>query len=295
MIVPAAIAAVGALGGAYMGNQAARASERRQTARQNQLAAELEAIGLPELNEYELAQFQDLFTAQQAGPSAFENIQLDPEGLDAQRAALAKLSEIGEGGLLLGDKVALQEIQDSTARQDAARQSAIQQNMAERGMGGGGAEMAQRLLSQQAGADRAAANSRNIAAMAQQRALDAIMQRGQLGGQMRMQQYGMEADKAQAMDAISRFNAGQRQEEQRMRQGTADKNVGVENMQRGMANQLEQERYNNALSKMGVKSGIYGGMNAADAARGQREANTWGTLGSTIGQIAGAYGQQSKK
>ena len=295
MVWPEVIAAAGALGGAYMGNQAARSAERRQTARQNQLAAELEAIGLPELNEYELAKFQDLFTAQQMGPSAFENIQLDPEGLDAQRAALAKLSEIGEGGLLLGDKVALQEIQDSVARQDAARQSAIQQNMAERGMGGGGAEMAQRLLSQQAGADRAAANSRNVAAMAQQRALDAIIQRGQLGGQMRQQQYGMEADKAQAIDAISRFNAGQRQEEQRMRQGTADKNVGVENMQRGMANQLEQERYNNALGKMGVKSGIYSGMNAADAARGQTEANTWGTLGSTIGQIAGAYGQQSKK
>jgi len=294
-IVAAGIGAASTLGSAIMGNKAKRDSERRQTARMNQIMAELDAGGMPELNEYELEAFKNLFTAQEMGPSAYENIQLDPEALDAQRAALSKLGEIDQGGLLLGDKVALQEIQDSLAQEDAGRQAAIQQNMAERGMGGGGAELAQRLMSQQASADRAGANSRNVAAMAQQRALDAIMQRGQLGGQMRMQQYGMEADKARAMDEISRFNAGQRQQAQVVNQDTANMNTRLAHQQATMKNQLEQQRYDNALNKAGVKSGAYQGQNAIDAAGAANQANMYGSIGSAIGQIAGAYAQNNTK
>lgn len=295
MVWPAVIAAAASMGGAYMGNKAQRDSERRQTARMNKIMAELDAIGMPELNEYELEEFKNLFTAQEMGPSEFGNIQLDPEALDAQRAALSKLGEIGQGGLLLGDKVALQEIQDSLAQEDAGRQAAIQQNMAERGMGGGGAEIAQRLMSQQAGADRASANSRNVAAMAQQRALDAIMQRGQLGGQMRMQQYGMEADKARAMDEISRFNAGQRQQAQVVGQDISNMNTQLAHQKAAMKNQLEQQRYDNALQKAGVKTGAYQGQNAIDAAGAANQSNMYGNIGGAITTLAGAYAQNNNK
>ena len=298
MVAPAVIAATAAIAGSAMGNKARRDSERRQAARINKFLAELDAAGMPELNEYELEEFKNLFTAQEMGPSAFENIQLDPEGLNAQRAALSKLGEIGQGGLLLGDKVALQEIQDSLAQEDAGRQAAIQQSMAERGMGGGGAELAQRLMSQQAGADRASANSRNVAAMAQQRALDAIMQRGQLGGQMRMQQYGMEADKARAMDEISRFNAGQRQQAQLVNQDISNMNTRLAHEQAGMPNQLEQQRWDNALRKAGIKTGAYQGQNAIDAAGAANQSNMYGNIGGAITTLAGAYAQnnaQNKK
>ena len=300
MVSPALIATglAGTLGGAYMGNKALRDSERRQSARVNQIMAELDAIGMPQLNEYELEEFKNLFTAQEMGPSAFENIQLDPDTLNAQKAALAQLGELSQGGLNLQDKADLADIANIVAQQDAGRQAAIQQNMAERGMGGGGAELAQRLMSQQAGADRASANSRNVAAMAQQRALDAIMQRGQLGGQMRMQQYGMEADKARAMDEISRFNAGQRQQAQLVNQDISNMNTRLAHEQAGMPNQLEQQRWDNALRKAGIKTGAYQGQNAIDAAGAANQSNMYGNIGGAITTLAGAYAQnnaQNKK
>jgi len=52
----------------------------------------------------------------------------------------------------------------------------------------------------------------DVSAQAQSRALQALMQGGQLGGQIRQQDFGEQSEKAQAQDAINRFNTANRQQ-----------------------------------------------------------------------------------
>jgi len=255
MVWPAILAAAAA-GGAMKGLGEQQAGYKAGERTLDSLRKQWGNLELPELNEYGLERFNNFFTPQEVGKTNLSDIQLDPTNLDAQRAALAQLGDISQGGLTLQDKVNLLDIQNEVARQDAARQGAIQQNMAERGMGGGGAELAQRLMAQQAGSDRAANDSRNVAAMAQQRALDAIMQRGQLGGQMRMQEYGIASDAAAAQDAINRFNAGQRQEGQRVAQDLEMANKGLSHQEAAQANDIAQQQFQNQFNKLRGQEGI---------------------------------------
>jgi len=254
----------------------------------DRISGEWGGLDLPDLSPVELERYKNLFEAQEAGPSEFGNIQLDPETMDAQRAALSQLGELSQGGLSLQDKADLASIQGEVARQDAARQGAIMQNMAERGMGGGGMELAQRLSSQQSGADRAAADSRNVAAQAQARALQAIMDRGRLGGEMRTQQYGREADKARAMDAVAKFNAGQRQEGQRVRQEVSMGNTDLTNQQKQQQNQINQKQYQNEMDKLTGKYSNAGARAKATQKKGQAEADMIG--GVISGATKGIFG-----
>lgn len=284
-ILAAAVAAGGGLKGLDEQQKGYKTGERVLDSLRNQWGN----LELPELNEYDLERFNNLFTPQEVGKTNLSNIQLDPTNLDAQRAALAQLGDISQGGLTLQDKANLLDIQNEVARQDAGRQAAIQQNMAERGMGGGGAELAQRLMSQQAGADRASANSRNVAAMAQQRALDAIMQRGQLGGQMRMQEYGIASDAAAAQDAIDRFNAGQRQEGERVKQDLEMANKGLSHQEAAQANDIAQQQYQNQFNKLQGQEGITRARANTTIEKGKDLGKGIGSITDTVTKTIGSW------
>jgi hypothetical protein len=140
--------------------------------------------------------------------TAFDNVSTDPRLKEQQLAALASLKEISDGGgMTAKDKANLWRVQSQAAQADAGRRDAIMQGMARRGMGGSGAELLAQLSSSQAATDRQAQEGLDIAGMAQERALSAMLQGGQLAGNVRGQDFDEQAKVAQARDAIAQFNA----------------------------------------------------------------------------------------
>ena len=240
--------------------------------------------------------------------SEMASITTDPRLKEAQLGALSKLQQIGdEGGMLLEDKANLNKITADNAAAEQGQRGAILQNMQSRGMGGSGMEMAANLANQQGAATRAANQSMSVAGMAQQRALDSIMKGGQLGGEMRGQEFGEAARKAEAQDAINRFNTQNRSDVQQRNvasrndaqrynlgesQRIADANVGLGNQQDVHNKGLAQQRYNNELSRTAGATGQYNTNANATAAKGQADAAMIGAVGQTIGKVGTAYANQ---
>lgn len=144
------------------------------------------------------------------GDSAFNDISSDPRLREAQLSALSELEGISEaGGMTAADEANMNRMISQVNQQDRGRREAIQQNMARRGMGGSGMELLAQMQNSQASTDRASQQGLDIQGMAQARALEAMMQSGQLAGGIRGQDFGEAAQKAAAQDAIAQFNAGQ--------------------------------------------------------------------------------------
>jgi hypothetical protein len=155
--------------------------------------------------------------------TAYEQIQLDPNLKKAQMEALARLERQGREGLVLEDRAALEDIRRQEAQALRGQQEAILQNMQQRGMGGAGAELAAQLQASQSSADRASQRGLDIAAQAQRRALEAVLSRSNLAGQMESQDFSRQAQQASAKDAISRFNTANRQDVQMRNVGSRNR------------------------------------------------------------------------
>lgn len=147
----------------------------------------------------------------QAGPSDWNNVKSNPALQAAQMRALGSLQgEAAQGGMTSQDRAVQNQMMDQANAANRGNQEAITQNMTARGQGGGGGELAARLQSQQGNANQTAMASTQNAANARQRALQAMSGAGQMAGGMEQQQFGEQAARAQALDALQRFNAGQR-------------------------------------------------------------------------------------
>ena len=222
-------------------------------------------------------------------PSAFNSIETDPELQKAQMAALSQLQEIGsEGGLTKTDRAKLNQIKSQEDAANRGQREAIMQRAQARGMGGSGLEIASQLQNQQDSATRQAQRDMDVGALAEQRALDAILQGGNLAGSMQNTAFNQQAQKAEANDAISRFNTQNRQSQANLntgnmnaaqeanlmnRQKLSDANVGLRNQAQISNKQLPQQQYNNELAKRQGQQGVAtsnaqtaGANNAANAA-----------------------------
>lgn len=199
------------------------------------------------------------------------SVSTDPRLKQAQLAALSKLEEVGnQGGLSFEDRSRLNHIQSELNRNEQANRQAIMQNMASRGMGGSGFELAAQLANQQGAAERASTAGLDVKAQAERRALEALMGAGQLGGQIRGQEFDEKARAAQAQDSINQFNAANRQSVQNAnvdrrnvaqqanlqeRQRVADSNVELRNKQQQYNKELQQQKFQNQMTVAGGKSG----------------------------------------
>lgn len=188
--------------------------------------------------------------------TAFDSVGTDPRLRQAQYDALDEMSRVGrEGGMTAQDRARLAQIQQQTATADRGRRDAILQGMRSRGMGGSGSELLAQLQSAQAATDQSAMEGLNVEAMAEQRALDAMARAGQLGGQMRGQEFDEKSRIAQANDAFRQFNAANTQQarmfganaqnqmaqfnagmEMDRRTGNADRSAGTSRFNAGLAN-----------------------------------------------------------
>lgn len=158
----------------------------------------------------------------------------DPSLREAQKSALSAYQELGRTGLSAEDRLALRTAQQQAETANRGRLESIKQSMAQRGMGGGGAELAAQLASAQSANEALSMSADRQAAQAQQARLGALAQMAGLGGQMRSMDWGQEAQRAQAADELERFNTLQRS-------GVQQRNVSSQN-QGSLYNLGQQQR-----------------------------------------------------
>src|SRR6267142_84943 len=225
----------------------------RDQAKQNMEASvnDISNINVPDVESQKIA-LQKLVSAGQLTPellqtiqqgsSQLNNISLDPRLKSAQMGALQSLQNIGTSGLSAADQLALQQTRDQSNRDNQMRNAAVLQNMQQRGQGGSGAELAAQLANAQSATQNQSNAGLQTAAMARQQALQAIMNAGQLGGQIGSQEFGQQAQVANAQDLINRFNAQNAQQ-------VAQQNTGAQN-------QAQMYNLNNAQSLANQNTGL---------------------------------------
>ncbi len=169
---------------------------------------------LDEFGKIDLPSLQKVI-AEQEGPSAMEGISSDPESIAAQHAALDALKNVSDsGGLTLSDRANLNRVRSSAAGNASSGRQRIAEDMASRGNLDSGAMLSMQLAGNEGSANRQSQEDMDIAGTAEKRALDAIMQRGQLAGQVRTQDFGEKSRKAEAADLIARYNSEARSKAQ---------------------------------------------------------------------------------
>jgi hypothetical protein len=187
------------------------------------------------LAEYNGLEVPDLPTlqAELLGPSAYEQINVDPRFAREQTAGLDALDEIArQGGLTLADKAALEEQLSSAARSEQAQRQGLAADFARRGQLGGGQQLAMSLQNQSEAAERGHRGALDTAANAQRRYYQSVLDKGRMAGQMQDADFRRQADVARARDVISQHNAASRMDANRYNAGLPAQRF---NMQRGLA------------------------------------------------------------
>ena len=274
---------------------------------------DLEAVGVPaiEAQQIILEKYKsagqltpELEQAISQGPSAYNDIEVDPRLKEHSMAALDELTGIADGGgYRLQDKAAVNKVLNEIGTANRGSNEAIVADMKARGQYGSGLELATRMNNQQQQATQANLVGLDIAAEGQNRALDAIMNRGQMAGDMRAQEFGEKSTIAGANDAIDRYNAGNRQAVAGANvdrtnnanqynvtnaQRIADANTDTSQRQEVHNKGLVQQDYNNRLDKAKSLANARGGAASEMSKGADQTASMWSGIGQGVGQATSA-------
>ena len=219
--------------------------------------AELEKLNIPDIEKQkillQLPQLVDILQAETLDESAFEDLDIDPTLRENILGAIASEKEYADQGITEEDRARLDAIKRQTQADEQARQESIMQSMAERGAGGAGSELAARLSSNQAQADRAQQEALNLAAQASQNRRQATQNVANMSSQLDAQDFQKQAAKASAADEIARFNAMNRQnvaqQNLAQRQNIADQSTALQNQQQMYNKGLYQQQFQNEMAK----------------------------------------------
>lgn len=227
-------------------------------------------------------------------PSSFGDISTNPSFDEAELGALDKLQEIGnEGGLTATDKAKLGDIANQENQQERGSREAIMQGAAQRGTGGSGFDLMSQLMNQQGSAQRKSDRDMDVAGMAEQRALDAIMKSGDLASNLETQDFNKAAEVAKANDAINQFNTtnkmnvmnsnvADRNAAQKYnldtKQAIGNSNVDLANKQQTYNKSLPQQIYQNKMGMANAKSGVLQGQGTLQDQHDKDVMGNWGNL-----------------
>lgn len=248
-------------------------------------------------------------TFQQAD-SEMKNLSLDPRGREAEYEALQHLEDLGmSGGMTLTDKAQLEDTLGGIDARGRGAREAISTSLKSRGAYGSGSELASKLQAQQADSQQAHATGLATAGKAEDRALEAIIAAGEMGGNVRNADFNEQAKIASAQDEINRFNAANRQTVSGAnvnRQNTAidyntknaqrlsDTNTENRNANAVRNADLKQQEYENKLKLAAGKANAYTGQATQVAQAGKDNAAMWGKTAQGVGQIATTLGDAGK-
>ncbi len=242
--------------------------------------------------------------------SELEGVKIPDQVLNAQYDVLTHLQDItNSGGLTAVDKAKINDIRDQVMQKTSSNNMATQQNFASRGLSGSGLEVASRLANDSAATQAASKQGFDVAALAEQRALDALSAQGTQANAMRGQEYTQQSDLAKANDAINRFNTSAKQsvsdkniadanEAQATnlaaKQAIADKNTGVANTEETANKAAVQTAWNDQYNRANAMTGAGSTAGNAMTNAAARDENFYGNLGSAAGSIFSAYGKKKK-
>lgn len=244
--------------------------------------------------------------AQLAEQSATMGITIPAEVQNAQMTALLQIQDIAKSGLTASDRAQLDQIYTQEAVKERGQREAIMNEQAARGLSGSGQELAMKLIAEQGAADRASAKGTELAGLAQQRALQAIKDSATLSGNIREQSYNEQLKKAEAADAISKFNAQMKQQValENIQQANSAQAKNIENQLAVQKINLDQQKaeqianqeqankeYQQQLSKAQGISGTYTNMGQAQGASG---ANTSSSILGAVGNVASNWDKYAK-
>ena len=304
--------AVGSIAGAYMARKTAKEAMAQSKEFTEAAINALEKVGIPPIEAQKIALetpeliFQFAPQLEQQFPemkSKFDEIAIDPRLKEAQITALTGLEERAEMGLTPEEQANIDSLRRGTAQAEKGRQATILQEMEQRGLGGGGAELASRLSSSQAATQRASEESDRLAAMQFQAKQAALSQLAGVSTQMRGQEFGEQATTAQQQDAITRFNTEQQAatqrrnidrmniselEKQRLKQQLEQKRVQTQNYEQEYNKRLIQQDYANRLAKAQGIASAYTGAGQQALAGGAMSAQSQAQMYSGLGKAAGA-------
>lgn len=237
-----------------------------------------------------------------------KGISTDPRSKEAQFKALSELEDLGMGGMRLSDQAALEGALGEAATKERGAREAINASLRGRGAYGSGAELAAKLAATQDAATTGHKAAVDTAAHASDRALQAIIQAGEMGGDIRNTDFNEQRAIAQAQDEINRFNAANKAETIRRNtdrtnaaqeynvknaQRISDENVGNRNANAVRNSDLLQREYENQLQKASGVANAYTGQANQVAKEGAAQAATWGKVGQGVGQIATSIGKST--
>jgi hypothetical protein len=248
-----------------MGGKAAdpnKAAMKQQAAQMERL----DAIDLPQLQKYLLdsPELVGLLEAEGIDPSKMEDIKEDAGLRENQLAALQGLRDQSEQGLTAQDKYQMEQMLGDVSANERASQAQIEDQMARRGMQSSGAALMAQQQNKQSGANQARERAMQMAAQAQQNKMGALAQLGQQSGQMAGQDFARKSQIASAQDAISRANAMNRQgvnaQNLAARQQIANQGTNIGNQNKQIGNQIDQQNFNNAISKASGQGNVANAM-----------------------------------
>lgn len=226
-------------------------------------------IATPELSALDL---------QQQDGSEYGGIQEDPRLRQYQMQALEGLGEtVASKGMTAEDAAAYNRARQAAGSIDSGLRGAAESQAAQRGMGGSTASLMSALSAGQAGVNRSSQMGTDAASDARQRYMQALNSLGDSSGQMRGQEYGIASRRAEAQDAINRFNTGMR-------------------WQNAMHNQgLSQQNFENQMGLAGGRSNAYNSTASAYDRRGdtaEKTAAKWGGATKNLwnGMAGGGWG-----
>lgn len=253
----------------------------------------------------------ELEQAVHQGASQFEQIKTDPRMKQAQLKALSGLENIGEsGGLTLNDQSNIQKGISDVNSQARGRNEALMNQYAQRGLGGSGLELQAQMMNNQNATNQNSQQQTDVLGSARDRALQAIIQGGQMGGQIRSQDYGEQKDLASARDAINRYNSQNMQdvntrnvnrgnEAQKynldLQQQISNANTEMANKQQQYNKELLQQQFKNRTDIAAGKSQQYGGAAGQYNANASATAKQWAGIGDSINKAGVSYADRYGK
>lgn len=303
--IPAAVSVIGGV----MGQNAARDIRNQADAARRDALAQFANIQVPSIEDQRLnlSRFQsagelspEMLQTIASGPSAYENISVDPRLRANQIAALEQVAKLASGGMNEADMAAFELARRNSAAEAQAKEGQIIQNLQSRGQGGSGAELIARLQSQESAADRLQQADLEQAKAMQNARLAALSNQANLAGSIRSADYSQATDLAKAKDIINQFNINNARDVQASnvaarnaanaanlasRQKLAEANVNLANLEQEKNKALLQQQFENQYRKAGGSANIYQNQANALTERAGQEASGIAGIASGVGGL----------
>lgn len=315
--------AIGAGAAATLGSAAIGASEagaNRDAAQKATAAAlqQIQAIGAPPdlakailYQQYKSAGVltPEMEQAIEQQSSKVADIQENVEGRDAQSKALELLSKQSQTGLTPQDRAAFNKTLQNVQTATQGNREAIMQQMQARGQAGSGSELAAQLAAAQGGSNQMSDQGLQIAGTASERALQALSQYGQQGGQLRSQDFNTQLTKSQAADEMNRFNTQNAQQTQMRnvnrtneaqaanlanQQAVSNANTDLYNQEQQRQAQALRQNWLDKLSQAQAASGQLNNQAQQSMQSAGQTAQQWQNIGSGLAAGAGAIAAYGK-